>query len=103
MPPDDAAVDLPDLPPARDIFALVGDIPRHPCEVLGPRAAGAQHGDDVGERLLDLGDEIVALELAARVPADLSGHEDGAPPGGNAVRVASRPRPAFRLEHFELG
>ena len=44
--------------------------------MLGARARLGQHLDDVAQRLLDLGDEIVAAELLLRIPANLAGNED---------------------------
>ena len=54
----------------------------------GPRAGLGQHLDDVDERLLDLGDEIVAGELLLGVPADLAGDEHLPALGGDAVGEA---------------
>ena len=56
--------------------------------MLRPAARLADDGDDVLERLADLGDEVQAFELLVGVPADLSGDEDHAALGGDAVRVA---------------
>ena len=63
-----------------------------------------QHGDDVLQRLPHLADEIVGLELALPVPADLSADEDELAPRSDAIGIADRFRPAFRLQdlvHFK--
>src|SRR5262249_27760093 len=49
-------------------------------------------------RLAHLADEIVGLELAARIPSDLAGDEDGDAARRDAVRVAARPRPSGWLQ-----
>src|SRR5262249_35891687 len=57
------------------------------------------HPDHIAQRLPDLAHEVVRLELAPRVPADLAGDEDELAPGDDAVRVPAPSRPFRRLEH----
>ena len=64
----------------------------------GLRASLGQHVDDVLQGLADLADEIVGLEPALAVPADLAADEDEAALGGDAVGVALGFRPAGRLQ-----
>jgi hypothetical protein len=68
----DAAVDLPDLGQAIDVFALVDEVPEEVRDVLRPRAFAGKDGSDVAQRLRDLRDEIVALKPPLGVPADLA-------------------------------
>ena len=70
------------------------------CSGLAPPARST--ATTFGERLLELRHEVVALELAARVPADLAGHEQRAAFGGDAIGVAARRRPAVRLQEVEM-
>ena len=57
--------------------------------------------DDIFQRLLDLSDEIVALELRLRVPADLAGNENLAALRNDAVGVAFRRRPVSSAAQFQ--
>ena len=68
--------------------------------MLRPRAGAGEHGDDVGERLAHLRGEVVAHEALLRIPADLPGDVHLPALGGDAVRIAARPRPARRLQDF---
>ena len=84
MPADDAPIGLADFLLTRDIFGFVGDVPGQPHEMTRLAARLGQHRDDVRKRLLDLGDKIVADQLAVLIPADLSGNE-------NLAAVAAMP------------
>src|SRR6478735_468510 len=57
-----------------------------------------EHGDDIPQRLLDLGGERTGHERAGLVPADLPGHEDKPPGRLDAVGVAPRLRPTRWLQ-----
>ena len=46
----DAAVDLPDLGQAIDVFALVDEVPDEVRDVLRPRAFAGEDGSDVTQR-----------------------------------------------------
>ena len=56
--------------------------------------------DDVPQRLARLRHEVIALEAALLVPADLPGDVDLPPGRGDAVRVTAGLQPARRLEDF---
>ena len=96
-----AAIGLSDLALASDIFGLVGHVPGEPHEMARLTARSRQHVDDVFQRLLDLGDEIVALELRLRVPADLAGDENLAALRGDAVGVALGREPSASAAQFQ--
>jgi hypothetical protein len=93
----DLAVGAADFAGGGAVLVAVNDVPRHARHVARLGARSGEDGDDVVERLAGLGGEVVALELAARVPANLAGHEHQATLGGHAIGVAARLRPAFRL------
>jgi hypothetical protein len=63
--------------------------------VLGLRLHCGEHGDDVVQRLPRLCGEVVAVEHALRVPADLAGREQQAAARGDAVGTAARTRPSW--------
>src|SRR5262245_12362071 len=69
---DDLAEHRTDLRAPDEVLALVGEIPRHPRDVLRSRASLGEHRLHVDQRLPNLADEIVGLELATFVPADLA-------------------------------
>ena len=92
------AIDPPQILETVQIGALVGDIPRHPGQMLGPGAGLGQNRDDIGQRLIDLAQEIVGFELLRGVPADQPPQEDHPPPRGDAVRVARRGFPGLRMK-----
>jgi len=73
-------------------------VPDEVCDVLRPRAVAGEDGNDVAQRLRDLRNEIVALEPAFCIPADLSREKDRPTPGDDTVRVACGPGPAYRLQ-----
>ena len=60
---------------ARHVLVTIGHVPRQPHEVLGPGASLGEHLDDVAQRLRNLIDEVVALELLLAVPADHAAEE----------------------------
>ena len=64
-------------------------------------ARSREHVNDIFERLLDLGDEIVALELRLRVPADLTGNENLPALRRDAIGVALWRRPVLWLHDFK--
>src|SRR3954471_24031208 len=102
MPADDAAIGFADLALARDIVALVGDEPGHAHDVPRFAAGFRQDGDHVHQRALDLRDEIAADEVRILGPADLPGDEDEPAVGGDAVGIALRRLPAFRLQELKI-
>ena len=61
----DPAVGFADLALAGEVFLLVGDVPGQAGDVAGLAAGGADDGDDVGERLLHLADEVVGSKTWA--------------------------------------
>src|SRR6185312_7811680 len=103
MTADDAAIGLADLALARDVSRLVGDVPIEPRDVLRARAGFGQHRHDILQRLLDLGDEVVAHEPGLRGPADLAGDGDVPARRGDAVGVALGRLPAGRVEKLKVG
>src|SRR5262249_40740667 len=64
----------------------------------GPGAGLLEDLKDIAQRLLGLGNEVIALELLARVPADLTGEEDQTTLRGDAVAVAPRGGPVSGVE-----
>src|ERR1700693_3220635 len=94
----DLAIDLSDFRQTADVFALVNEVPNEVGDMLRSRAAAGEDGSNIAQRLRDLCDEIIALEQAVRVPADLSCEKDRSTLRDNAVGVACRPGPAFRLQ-----
>ena len=96
--PDDLAVRGADHLAAREVLGLARDVPRHADDVLGLGARLCEHRDDVLQRLARLAGEVVGLEAALAVPADLAGDEHLRAARGGAVRIAARLRPAGRLE-----
>ena len=76
MPANLASVGQSDLALARSIFGLVGHIPIKPHEMAWLATRSREHVNDIFERLLDLGYEIVALELRLCVPADLTSNKN---------------------------
>ena len=67
--------------------------------MLGPGARLSEDGDDIGQRLLGLADEVVSLEgRRGAVPADLAGDEDQRATRGDAVGIAPGLRPGFRVQ-----
>jgi len=98
VPADDAPVDLSDVARARPVLLLVRDVPREANEMLGTRAGLGEDLDHVAQRLLHLRDEIVADDLLARVPADLSRDEDLTSLGRHAIRVPLGGCPVLRMK-----
>ena len=70
MVPDQRFPDAPEFAPAREIGGLVDAKGRHPANVAGLAAGLRQNGDDVFERLLELRNELFALEMLIGIPAD---------------------------------
>src|SRR5262249_10295141 len=66
---------------------------------LRPGAAGAQHGEGVGERLPGLPGEVGG-KPAGGVPADHPAGEDHPAPREDAVDIAARRRPPDGLQHL---
>jgi NAD(P)-dependent dehydrogenase (short-subunit alcohol dehydrogenase family) len=86
---DDVTVGLTNGAACRQILLLVGDVPGHARDVPRRGPCFGQHGDDVLQRLAHLTGEVVRLEAALGVPADLPGDEDVCAFGGDAVTVAA--------------
>src|SRR5437879_3208455 len=101
MPADRPTIGFSDLAAARGIFGLVGHIPVKADEMTWLAARSYEDVNDIFQRLLHLGDKIVALELCARVPADLAGNENLPALRSDAVRVASWLHPVFRLHDIK--
>src|SRR5438445_8039522 len=101
VPAYDVAIGRADFLQARRIFLAVEQEPRHRHDMLGPGAAGTHHRIDVLQGLADLIHQIVGLELALFVPADLACDEDHLAAGGDAVRVTARLGPTGRLQDLE--
>ncbi len=70
MPAEDAPISCADIALARGIFGALGDVPVQPHEMPRLAARRIQNASDVAQRLLDLADEVVRLELRFSVPAD---------------------------------
>src|SRR5208282_5100246 len=76
------------------IGRLVGAIGGHAADVLGRAAGLGEHGENVFESLLELGDKFVALEPLRRVPAHLACDEYDAPGRRlDPVGISDRRRP----------
>src|SRR5262249_40246907 len=101
MPADRAAIGFANLALAVDIVEFIGHVPVQPHQMAWLGAGRREYSNDIFQRLLDLGNEIVALELRARVPADLTGNEHLPALRGDAVGVTFRRCPVFRLNDFE--
>ena len=101
MPANLATIGHSNLALARNIFSLVGHIPIKAHEMTRLAARGREHVNDIFERLLDLGYEIVALELRLCVPADLTSNKNLPALRCDAVGVALRRSPVFRLHDFK--
>ena len=68
--------------------------------MLGPGATLGQHRQHIAQGLRGLGNEIIALELLLRVPANLTAHKNLGAACGHAVGVALGRHPAGRMEVF---
>jgi acyl-CoA synthetase (AMP-forming)/AMP-acid ligase II len=66
--------------------------------MFGAGAGLGQDGDNIFQRLPRLVDEIVTLEDAITVPANLAGDENMASARGDAIGVTFGLGPAFRLQ-----
>ena len=64
----EAAPDATELAPVGQIGGLIGAIGGHAADVRGRAAGLGERGEDVLERLLELGDKLVAPEPLRRVP-----------------------------------
>src|SRR5512139_1110364 len=101
MAPDDLAIGLPDLLLPRHVCRLVGNEPGQSREMEGLTPRFRQHLYNVCEGALDLPHEIIAHEFASLVPPNLTGDENLASLGGDAVGIALGRQPIFGLKKFE--
>ena len=100
MAADHLAVNLAQLFEAGVVLAAVQDVPRHAHHVLRPGTPFGQHRQHIAQGLRGLGDEIIALELLLRIPANLAANKDLGATCGHAVGVALGRHPAGRMEVF---
>ena len=75
---------------------------RETDEVFGPGVGFSQDVDHVVQRLLNLRDEIVAHDLLAGVPADLTGHEHLPALGGHTMGEPSCARPVLGMQKLHV-
>src|SRR4030095_9793742 len=101
--PDDDAIGLADLLPARQVFPLVGHIPVETDDMLGTGACFSENCDYVFESSSRLIDEIVALELLLGVPANLPADKDRGTRSDHAVGVAGCTLPTLRVQRPGAG
>src|SRR5215210_4460422 len=94
MPAHQLAVYLAHALQTGEILLAVGYVPGHANDVLGTRTGLRQHREDVLQALANLADEILRPEGRGLVPSYLAGDEDQPPLRDDAVRIASRLRPA---------
>src|ERR1700676_3793124 len=99
MTAQQVAVGAAKRPGAREVFTLVDDVPGQSHNILRLPARFRQYGNDVGQRLARLPDEIVRFEFAVRVPAQLSGKEYDPACRRDPVRVSARLPPRRWLQN----
>ena len=80
-----------------EVGILVRHVPRQPDEVLGARAALVQDRHHILQRLLHLPGQVVGDEFGLLVPGDLPGYEEELTFAEDAVGIASRWLPSWRL------
>src|SRR5260221_9516398 len=103
MTPENLAPTTADLGQTREVFALVGNIPSHAGDMLGPGARRLEHGDGIAQCLLELTNEIIGREGLLGGPADLARDKDEAATPGHPVRIAFWLRPASRIDRPQSG
>src|SRR3990172_1903234 len=101
---DQFAVGGADLVDRAEVLLLVGDVPGHADDVLGPAARLCENGQGVAQRLAELAGKRPLLEDALRIEGHLSRDVDGGSAScGDAVRIALRAHPAGRLQDPDHG
>src|SRR5262245_19275074 len=88
--------DAAELGASCEISGLVDAIGGKPADMLGRAAGLGEDSEHVGERLLELQDQLLAVKALLLVPTDLAGDEYDAS-GGNLdpVGVSNGRLPAF--------
>src|SRR5216683_288745 len=101
MPTDRPTVHVSNFALTRGIVGFVGDVPVKANEMPRLSAGRREDLDDIFQRLLDLDDEVVALELRLGIPANLASKENLSTLRGDAVGIAFWRRPMLRLHNFK--
>lgn len=102
MAPDDTTIGFANILATRKICSLVGNVPSEPREMVRYAARLSQYCRNVRQRLLDLLDQIITYQLCVRVPANLPCDENLTALRDDAIRIALRRLPSFRMQKFKV-
>lgn len=94
IPADQFAIGLADRGQAGDVFVAAGDVPGHSHDVFGTGPGLGEDREGVGQHLAELGSQIVSDDALFGIEGDHAGGKHQPTGRGDAVGIASRPRPA---------